>query len=330
MNENKYSFWVLFLLFVLISCTNKERQIDELIQTKNYQEAQSLLDNLGKDEISGEQIKEFQAKIRFSKLLDSLSLLDAKSDYNYIDSIIVNNIEKFQLYSHIQDSLSSVNKKYALINFNGIIDSIHNLANKNDYSFIISFIDSNTQTFKSNIKISGPLNHIRKQYAFTGAKYYSSKKKTKKAYQCILKYVSDNTLDESQKQILNKLKIKAIAGIWAGRMISGKMQVRMRIEPLGTSSFTGRVLFKSMGILSELENGTFDGVNLSAIYPIKISRYQKVMKGITGVYNNGKLTMRFPIVVTVTNTQSDGDFRSSTTYESKIVYRKCIMSKVRK
>lgn len=330
MNINKYSLWVLFLLFVFISCTNKEQQIDELIKTKNYQEAQSLLDNLRKDEISEKQSNEFQAKIRFGKLLDTLSLFNTENDYNYIDSIIINNIDKFKLYPHIQDSLSSINKKYALISFNGIIDSIDNFTNQNDYLYIINFIDGNTQTFKSNIQISDSLYKIRKEYAFTGAKYYYSNKKTQKAYQCILKYVSDNTLDESQKQILNKLKTNVISGIWAGKMIHGKMQVRMKIEPLGTSSFTGRVLFESIGILSELQNGTFDGVNLSAAYSIKVSRYQKVMKGITGVYNNGKLTMRFPIVVTVTNTESDGDFRSYTTYESKIVYKKCIMSKISK
>jgi hypothetical protein len=107
------------------------------------------------------------------------------------------------------------------------------------------------------------------------------------------------------------------------------MKVKMRIDPVGKSSFTGRVFFEEMGILSEMYNGIFDGVNLSATYSIRVSNYRNVMEGINGVYNNGKLTMTFPVVVTVTNSEGDGGWGVYTTYSSKIVRKDCVMSKIK-
>lgn len=112
-------------------------------------------------------------------------------------------------------------------------------------------------------------------------------------------------------------------------MIAGQMKVRMRIDPVGSAAFTGRVLFEEMGILSELYNGVFDGVNLSATNSINVTRYRQIMEGVTGVYNDGTLKMTFPVVITITHSESDGGSGVYTTYKSKIVRKDCIMSKER-
>ena len=215
------------------------------------------------------------------------------------------------------------------INFGMLLNSINKLSQQNDFLSIDSLIDSNSNNYQTYSYLKDSLSLIKKSYAFKGADFYSSQGKFVQAYQSVIKYVSDNTLEESQKQIINRLKINVISGIWSGKMIAGKMKVQMRIDPVGTSSFTGRVLFEGMGILSEMYNGTFDGVNLSATYSIRVSNYRNVMEGITGVYNNGILTMTFPVVVTVTNSESDGGWGVYTTYESKIVRKDCVMSKTK-
>lgn len=216
-----------------------------------------------------------------------------------------------------------------IINFNNLLDTLNIIAHDNNFMMTDSLIDVNIKDYESHPNLKDSLLLIQKSYAFKGADFYNSQKKTTQAYQCIIKYVSDNSLDESSKQIINNLKSKVIAGIWAGKMIAGKMKVRMRIDPVGYSAFTGRVVFEEMGILSELYNGVFDGVNLSATNAINVTRYRQVMEGVTGIYNNGTLKMTFPVVVTYTHSESDGGGGVFTSYESKIVRKDCIMSKVK-
>lgn len=268
---------LLFTLLAILGCSNKEREVEELIKNKNYTQAQTNINSLSSEEKQKPKFKEFQSIINFNNLLDTLTTSAQNKNYILIDSLAEANIIEFKDYPHLKDSLLL----------------------------------------------------IKKDYAFKGADFYSSQKKITQAYQCVIKYVSDNSLNESNKQILNDLKSKVISGIWTGKMIAGKMKVRMRIDPVGNSAFTGRVFFEEMGILSELYNGIFDGVNLSATNAINVTRYRKVMEGVTGTYSNGTLKMTFPVVVTYTHSESDGGGGVFTSYESKIVRKDCIMSKVK-
>jgi hypothetical protein len=272
----KKCIYLSIILFIIISgCSNKKREIDELIQGNKFEEAQAVLNNLSKEEKQEPKIKEIQATIYFHKFLISLKKLEQQNDYHSVDSLIDSNIPNYKTYSKLADSLLN----------------------------------------------------IRKEYSFKGAEYYSSKKKYAQAYQCVINYASDNNLDGTKRQIVNNLKMNAISGMWYGKMIAGRMKVQMRIDPVGSTTFTGRVLFEEMGILSELNNGTFDGVNITATYPIRITRYREIMKGVTGIYNNGILTMKFPVVITITSSGTDGGYGSYTTSEPRIFVKECVMSK---
>lgn len=272
---NKLFYLISFFLILTFGCSNKEQEIKELIQNKNYTEAQTLLNGLSTEEKQKPKNKELQTIINFNNLLGTLINMTLENNFILTDSLIDANITNYEGYPNLKDSLLL----------------------------------------------------LQKHYAFMGANFYTLQKKVTQAYQCIIKYVSDNSLDESNKQTVNNLKSKVISGIWTGKMIAGKMKVRMRIDPVGHSAFTGRVVFEEMGILSELYNGVFDGVNLSATYPINVTRYRQVMEGITGTYDNGKLRMTFPVVVTSSHSESDGGGGVFTSYESKIVRKDCIMSK---
>lgn len=273
----KYFYFLSFILLATLGCSNKVQEIEDLIQNKNYTEAQTILNNLSTEEKQKPRIKELQIIINFNNLLDTLSYTAHANNFILPDSLVDASILNYVVYPNLEDSI--------LI--------------------------------------------MQKHYAFMGANFYYSQKKITQAYQCIIKYVSDNSLNESDKQLVNNLKSNVISGIWAGKMIAGKMKVRMRIDPVGHSAFTGRVVFEEMGILSELYNGVFDGVNLSATYPINVTRYRRVMEGVSGTYNNGTLKMTFPVVVTNTHSESDGGGGVFTSYESKIVRKDCIMSRTK-
>lgn len=249
----------------------------------------------------------------------------------------VQELIKNKNYSEAQSLLNSLSNEerqkpkfkelLSIINFNHLLDTLFKNVQNNNFLLIDSLIEANIKNYSGHSNLKDSLVQLQKEYAFKGASYYSSQKKITQAYQCVIKYASDNSLDESSKEIINNLKMKVISGIWAGKMIAGKMKVKMRIDPVGNSTFTGRVLFEEMGILSELYNGMFDGVNLSATYAINVTRYRQVMEGVTGSYNNGILKMTFPVVVTYTHSEYYGGGGVGTSYESKIVRKDCIMYK---
>ena len=246
---------------------------------------------------------------------------------------------KKQDYVKAQARLNSLSKEekqdpkikefQTVISFNNFLDTINTLAKEKNYIMIDSLINLNISNFKPYSNLTDSLLFIGKSYAFDGANFYYSKKKMTQAYQCIIKYSSANSLTDSQNKIIRYLKSKIISGNWVGYKLIGntKNKVRMLIEPIDDSTFSGIILFDNQRIWSELYDGVFDGIHLSADYFLGISRYKEVLKRANGIYNNGILTMMFPVVVTKAEVKHYSDGGEFVALETKIIRIKCAMKK---
>lgn len=88
-----------------------------------------------------------------------------------------------------------------IITFNNLLDTLKNAFQNNSYILIDSLIDANIVNFQNYPNLNDSLLFIKKHYAFEGAAFFSSQKRIIQAYQCIIKYVSDNSLDISKKRL---------------------------------------------------------------------------------------------------------------------------------
>lgn len=251
-----------------------------------------------------------------------LSLLGYKSKKDEISDLIEN--KKYSEAQELIDNLKTeernkpeFKKLQSLINFADVTRKIEEYRKKRRYQGLS--VDMILQTrFDDYPKLRDSLAHIRRSFTFEGAKYLTKKGNYFLAYYNLEDYSNDKTLTSNQQNLINSLRIKTLSGEWEGIMLKGKMHVRMLIEPISNTAFTGRVYFQEVGILSELYNGTINGNELTATNIIRISKNREIMKGVIGKLSYGRLNMTFPIVVVENKSRSDV-FSESTSYKPKIV-----------
>ncbi len=126
---------------------------------------------------------------------------------------------------------------------------------------------------------------------------------------------------------IRTIRMGLISGIWVGKSEKRNLTVRMRLDAITSTRFTGRVHFEEVHILTELENGHIEKDILSAVYSIRISRGRYVREAVTGKIQDGKLYMEFSIVVTERDVQHMGGGGYGIGYTSRIVKEKVVMEK---
>ena len=203
-------------------------------------------------------------------------------------------------------------------------DSASELTEQKQYLDGVILISNHLEQFSTYPQVHDSLNRIMINIAFTGASFFDEKKDYISAYNCLEPLGSlEGLLSEKQSSLLAQLTKSMLSGIWEGQSEKHKLHIAMRIDPMTQSTFAGRVQFKEAYILTELNDGFFNGSELSATYLISQSH-----QGVKGKYSKGNLVMKFPIVVTETKTTDFGG-GEGTSYYSHIVEETCIMKKTK-
>lgn len=208
-------------------------------------------------------------------------------------------------------------------------DSASSLAKTKNFGAAVDLISRHLEQFLSYPPLQDSLRRQMVRIALVGAETLEERGDYISAYNCVepLGDIS-GIVTPGQTAFLGHLTEKMLSGVWKGKSNKRKLHIEMRIDALTPSSFTGRVLFKEVYILCELQNGYFNGSELSASYPIRMGNYSPI-EGVKGKYHDGSFIMSFPIVVTDTRTEDMGGGDSFTTYHSHIVQETCVMTKVK-
>jgi hypothetical protein len=216
----------------------------------------------------------------------------------------------------------------AKINSGLISDSALLMSNNKEYSSAVTLISNRLDDFTSYPEILSSLRKQMLDIAFKGATFFYQKEDYIAAYICF-EPTGDITdlISPKQSEFLDLLTKAMLSGVWEGQSEKHKLHITMRLNALTSSTFTGSVLFKETYILCELQNGFFNGEELSATYPINITRYRQTSQGIKGRFDHGDLVMTFPIVVTESKETDYGGGQYGTSYYSHIVQETCIMKK---
>ena len=208
-------------------------------------------------------------------------------------------------------------------------DSASTLADNQEFLRALALLSDRMDQFFIFPQIQDSLRRLMLNWALTGASASEQWGDHISAYNC-LAFVGDikQMISPKQAAFVDGVKKAMLSGTWEGESGKHKLHITMHLEALTSSSFIGWALFKETSIRSELQNGFFNGSELSASYPIRISRYQQTLQGIKGRYDNGALVMSFPIVITdVHSTEYGGG--TGTTYYSHIVKEMCVMRKTK-